>query len=113
MVFVRASAQIDAFEKLVGDIRISGGGAQGREPVEAGEKSVLDRPRLDVAGPAGHARRAEASLVGRSLLSLEGGVSAVRPGERFGSVVGGEDNDRVVRLSDLIQVLKQGADTVI
>src|SRR5262249_21851543 len=99
VVLVLAVPEFDPLEKLVGDVRVAGSGAQGRKPVEAGEKAVLDGARLDLARPASDARHSEATLVGRSLLALERRVAAVRPGECLGSVVGAEDEDGVLGLA--------------
>ena len=60
MVFIVAVAELHAFQKLVGDIRIAGGGGERGEPIETGEDSVFDRARLNVPRPAGDAGNAEA-----------------------------------------------------
>ena len=83
------------------------------EPVEAGEDAVLDRARLDLARPADDARHAEAAFHDGALGGLERRHAAVRPGEHFGAVVGGEDDDGVVGLADVVQVLQEGADAVV
>ena len=83
------------------------------EPVEAGEDAVLDRARLDLARPADDARHAEAAFVDRALGVLERRHAAVRPGEHLGAVVGGEDDDGVVGLADVVEVLQEGADAVV
>ena len=71
MILVASVAKLHAFQQLVSDIWVTRGSEKGWEPIETGEDSVLDGARLNVARPAGDARRAEAALVGRSFLALE------------------------------------------
>src|SRR5262249_11125737 len=83
VVLVGPVTELDALEQLRGDVRVARGGTERREPVQAGEDTVFDRARLDLARPAGDARHPEAAFVTRSLLPLERRVAAVRPGERL------------------------------
>src|SRR5262249_58503131 len=84
-----------------------------RYPVEGGEQLVLDRSRLDMAGPPDHARRAVATFPGFAFLTLERRHAAVRKADRFGAVVGSEDDDRVVELSHVFKLLEDIADIVV
>src|SRR5947209_15016498 len=59
MVLVGHVADLLAFEQLLLDVRIAGGGDERGEPIEAGDDPVLDRARGHMAGPANHRRRAE------------------------------------------------------
>src|SRR5262249_12514106 len=52
MVLVGSVAQGHALEKLILDVRIARGGKQAGIPVEAGEDSVFDGARFDMARPA-------------------------------------------------------------
>src|SRR4029434_9231916 len=81
--------------------------------IEAGEDPVLDRARLDLARPAYDARHAETTLAHSALGVLEGGHAAVGPGEHFGAVVRGEDDDRIVRFTPVVQMLQPRVDTVV
>src|SRR6516162_1441249 len=101
MVFVFAIAEFDAFEELVGDVRIARGRAKSREPIEPGDDAVLDRARLDVSRPTSNARDAEAAFHDGAFRGAEGRHAAVGPGEDFSAVVGGEDDNRVVGFADV------------
>src|SRR6185295_12339912 len=56
VVLVGPVAEPRALEQLVCDVRIAGGGEQGREPVQGGKDAVLDRAWFDLARPTGNAR---------------------------------------------------------
>src|SRR5262249_3185654 len=84
-----------------------------RYPIECGEQLVLDGPRLDVSWPSDHARSAVAALPCLSFLPLEWSDAAVREGDRFSAVVGGEDNDGVIQLAHLLQLRQHHSDVVI
>ena len=86
---------------------------EGGEPIERREDAVLDRARLDVARPADDARRAEAAFIHGALGALERRHAAVGPGEHLGAIVGGEDDDGVVGLADVLEMLQEGADAVV
>src|SRR5262249_43055785 len=55
VVLVVAVAKLYTLQELVGDLGVAGGGTQSGEPIEAGEKPVLYRTRLDVSRPTGDA----------------------------------------------------------
>ena len=63
--------------------------------------------RLDLARPADDRRHAEAALEHGALGGPERRHAAVRPGEDLGAVVGGEDDDGVVGLADVLQCLSR------
>ena len=110
MVLVGAVAEFHALEQLVGDVRIAGGGEEGREPIHAGEDAVLHGVRRDVAGPASDARHAEAAFHDRPFALRERRRAAIGPGEHFGAVVGGEDDDGVFVLTNILDFLHDDAD---
>ena len=77
-----------------------------RQPVERGEQLVLDRPRLDVSRPADDARSAVAAFPCLALLTFEWRDAAVGEADRFGAVVGGEDDNGVIELAHVLQLLE-------
>ena len=58
-------------------------------------------------------RSAEATFHDRALALRERRLSAVRPGEDFGAIVGGEDDDGVVVHAHVLELLHHDADVVI
>ena len=72
MVFIGLVAELHTLEKLFRDVWISSGGDEGRIPIQAGENSILDRARLDVAWPADDARHAETALMNVPFDALNG-----------------------------------------
>ena len=86
---------------------------EGREPVQAGEDAVLHRVRRHMAGPAQDARHAEAAFHDRPFALRERRRSAIGPGEEFGAVVGGEDDDGVVVHAHVLELLHHQTDVVI
>src|SRR5208337_988562 len=113
VVLVGPVAELDAFQKLVGDVGITGSIQQGWEPIEAGDDAVLHRAGLDVSGPTDDGGHAEAAFKGSALGALERGHTAIGPGEHFGAVVGGEDNDGVIGFADIHKVFENLADAVV
>ena len=96
MHLVGPVAELLPLLELAGDVRVAGGGDEGREPVKAGDQPVLDLARRDVARPADDHRRSEATLEHGALAAGERRLATVGPGEVLGAVVGGEPHDRVV-----------------
>src|SRR5262245_25009348 len=109
MVLVGPVAELYAVQQLLGAVRIARCGHEGREPIEAGEDSVLDCARLDLARPTDDARYAEAALADRAFGVLERRHPTVRPSEHLRAVVRGEDDDGVVGLADIVEMFQQGA----
>ena len=68
---------------------------------------------LDDAGPADEGRHAEAAFPVGRLLALERRGAAVGPGEDFGAVVGGVDDDGVVGDAEVVELLEQLADMAV
>jgi hypothetical protein len=66
-----------AFQEFLFDVRISGGGQEGRQPVLASYDVVDDGAGLDDAGLPHERRHAEAALEGGTLLAPEGVIAAV------------------------------------
>src|SRR5882672_12951238 len=96
ITFVGGVADLFALLQLFGDVRVSGCRKESRKPVEPGDDAVLDLARRHLAWPADHRRHAEAAFKYRALALREWRLSAVRPSEDLGAVVGGEDHDGVV-----------------
>ena len=66
-----------------------------------------------MARPAKERGHAEAALEDCSLGLRERRLTAIRPGEDFGAVVGGEDDDGVVVHAHVLELLHHQADVVI
>ena len=92
---------------------VAGGGQESREPIEARHQAVLHGVGRDLAGPAGDARHAEAAFHDCPFALRERRRAAVGPGETFGAVVGGEDDDRVFFFAHVLELLQHEADVVI
>ena len=80
----------------VGDIGLTGGGDQGRQPVLVGDDLVDLGAGLDDAGPPHHQRHPVAALPVGVLFTAERRRPAVGPAERLGAVVGRPDDDGVL-----------------
>ncbi len=113
MVFICRIPEFHALEQLIGDVRIAGGGEEGREPIHAREDTVLDGIGGDMAGPAEEARNAEAAFIDRAFALREWGHTAIRPGEQFGAVVGGKDDNGVFVFTDVLEMLHHQTDIII
>src|SRR5882672_6537957 len=113
VVLVGPVSHLLALLQFFDDVRVAGSGHQSREPVEPGDKAVLDLARGYLARPADHRRDAETALHDRALGLRKRGLPAVRPGEDLGAVVGGEDDDGVVVHAAVLQLLHHDADVVI
>jgi hypothetical protein len=85
-----------ALQQLVGDVRIACSGNKRGEPIEPRNDAVLDLSGWDVPRPTDEGWRTETAFERRALATGERSLSAIRPGEVFGSVVGSEDDDCVV-----------------
>src|SRR5262249_22280644 len=105
VVLVGPATKLHALQQLLGDIGISGRCSQRRQPVKAREDAILDSARLDLTRPANDRRYAEATFENRTLGGSKWRHTAVRPGEDFRAIVGGEDDNRVVGFADVLQVL--------
>src|SRR5262249_41180262 len=99
-VLVTIVAQLHPFEGLNLVVGGDGVSCEGGEPVETGKDAVLNRAGFNLARPADNARHAETALKTCAFGGLKRCHPAIRPGEYFRSVVGGEDNDRVVGLAN-------------
>src|SRR5215510_10244789 len=86
---------------------------QGGKPVESGEQLSVDCARLDDARPADDERGAIAALPRTALLALERSDATIGEGSGLGSIVSGEDNDRVVGLAHVVELLEDEADIVV
>ena len=68
---------------------------------------------LDHARPADERRHAEGAFPVSRLLALERRGAAIGPGEDFGAVVGGVNDDRVVGDAEVVELLEQLADVTV
>src|SRR5579864_9263598 len=66
-----------------------------------------------MAGPADDAWHAEAAFHDRSFRLRERRGAAIRPGERFGAVVGGENDNGVIVQPRILEMLHHQADVVV
>ena len=94
-------------------LRASGDLSQRRHPVERCEHLLVDRARLDFTRPADNAGSAVTAFPSLTFLALERSDATVRERNRFGAVVGGEDDDRVVHLAHFFELLENVADVVV
>ena len=106
-------ADLLAGQQLAHHVRIAGRGDQRREPVEPGDNAVLDLARRHLPGPAHDRRHAEAAFETGALAAGKRCLSAVRPGEILGAVVGGEHDDGVVVEPVALQVGHHRADDIV
>src|SRR5215470_5136570 len=112
MVLVGPVTQLHALEQLIGDVRVARRRHERGEPIEAGEDSVLDGARPDLARPADDGGHAEAALADGALGVLERRHAAIWPREYLRAVVRRKDDDGVVGLADLVDMLQQGTNAV-
>src|SRR4030095_15532213 len=80
-----------ALLQLLGNVRVAGRRQEGRKPVQTGNDAVLDLAGRHLARPTDHAGYAEATFHDGAFALREQRLSAVRPREDFGALVGGED----------------------
>src|SRR5262249_38720221 len=84
-----------------------------RQPVEQSEHLVFHCTGLDMPGPTNDLRCSEATFPGLAFLASERRDAAVGEGYRFGTVVGGEDDDRIVSLAHVVELLEDESDLVV
>src|SRR5262245_14554402 len=113
MNLVALVAEFLALLQILDDIRVAGGGHEGREPVKTGHQPVLDLARRNLARPAKNARHAETALEHSSLAPRERRLPSVRPGEILGAVVSAEHDDGVVIDAQVLELLHNPADDVV
>src|SRR5271166_5457729 len=111
MVLIRPVAELYALEELILDVRIAGRSEERGVPVHARKDSVLDCPGLDVSGPARDAGHPEPAFINGAFGIAKRRHTAVRPGKRLGAIVGGEDENGVVRLAHIIHCFHERTDT--
>src|SRR5262249_24339900 len=99
-------AKLHALEQLIGDVGVARRGGQSGEPIEAGEDAVLDAAQLDVTRPANDGGNTEAAFTNGAFGGFEWCPAAIPPGENFGAVVGGENDDGIVSFTHVVQVLQ-------
>ena len=96
------------------EVRLAGGGGEGRDQVFVGADVVDDRAGLDHAGPADAASARGSRLPSWSPSRRWNGV--VPPSGQvmhFGAVVGGVDDDGVVGDAEVVELLEQLADMAV
>src|SRR5208337_4805455 len=113
MVLIRPVTELYALEELVLYVRIAGRSEESGVPVKAGKDSVLDRPGLNVSRPARDAWHPERAFINGAFGIAKRRHTAVRPGKRLGAIVGGEDENGVVRLAHLIHCFHERTDTIV
>ena len=95
---------------LVDEVRLARGGGESGDQVLVGTDVVDHLPGFDHAGPADERRHAEGAFPVGRLLALERRGAAIGPGEDFGAVVGGVDDDGVVGDAEVVELLEKLAD---
>src|SRR6187431_908212 len=89
---------------LVYQIGLAVGGGESGDEVQQRTDVVDHAAGLDHARPAHHARDAPAPLPVGVLLAAERRSAAVRPRADLRSVIGGEDDDRIVRDAEFLKL---------
>src|SRR5215469_17133873 len=89
-------ADLFASQQFARNVRIAGSRDQSREPIHAGDDSVLDLAGGNLARPTDDRRHAKAAFEAGTLAAGERGLSAIGPGEVLSAVVGREDDNRIV-----------------
>src|SRR5262245_53723458 len=82
--FVSFVAELLALLQILDDVRVAGGGHEGREPVETGHQAVLDFARGNLARPTKDAWHAESAFEHGSFAASERSLPSVGPGEVLG-----------------------------
>src|SRR5258708_36211553 len=113
MTLIGGVTNLFALLQLLGNVRVTSRRKEGRKPIQSGDDAVFDLARRHLARPADHAGYAEAALKYRALALSEWRLSAIRPGENLGAVVGGEDDDGVVVDAHVLEFLHHDADVVV
>src|SRR5262249_27279218 len=106
-------ADLLAGQQFVRNVRIAGGSDEVREPVDPGDDAVLHLAGGNLPRPAHDRRHAEAAFETSALAAGERRLSAIRPGEILGAVVGGEDDDGVVVEPVVLQIRPYRADDLL
>src|SRR5664280_3821783 len=96
MVLVGPVAHLLALQQLLLDVRIAGDSHEGPEPVEPRHDATLDCACRHMAGPADHSWGTETAFIARTLGSVVGGCSAIGPTKGLGTIVGRENDQRIV-----------------
>src|SRR5215467_8662832 len=113
MDLVRTVTDLLASFEFCGNVRIPCCSDQGREPVEAGNDSILHLASRHLAGPANDHRYSETTFQCRSFAASERSLAAIWPSEVLSSVVRAEGDDGVVIQAVVFQVLHDRADDVV
>ena len=91
---------------MVDEVRLARGGGEGRDQVLMGTDVVNHLAGFDHAGPADERRHAEGAFPVGGLLALERRSATIGPGEDFGAVIGGIDDDGVIGDAEVVELLK-------
>src|SRR5262249_9768332 len=86
---------------------------EGGQPVQRREHLGIKRAWLDDPRPTDDRGGPVTAFVSFALLALEWRHAAVRIRDRLGTIVGGEDDNRVVELADVFQLLEDDTDVVV
>src|SRR5437764_13651166 len=113
MVLVSPVAEFHTLKQLIGDVQVASGGEKGGEPIQTGEDAVLHRVSRNMAGPAQDARHAKAPFEHCPLGLRERRRSTIGPGEEFGSIIGGEDDDGIVVKTKVLELLHDQTDVIV
>src|SRR5262249_7288665 len=88
-------------------------GGKGGDEILVRAHVVDDLPGLDDTGPADAARHAEGALPVRGLLALERRGAAIGPREGLGAVVGGVNDDGIIRDAEVVELLEEASNHLV
>ena len=95
-----------ALQQLVLDVGIAGHGEEGRQPVVMRDHLVRHGARLDLAGPADHARHPIGALPVGVLLAPERRHRPIGPGKHVRTVIGAVHDKGVVGDAGIVERLQ-------
>ena len=109
----RLVTNLVALKTFVYDIRVATGSTKGGDEILMCGHAVVNRAGFDHPRPSNHAWHTKTTFPTCSFFSTKRGAAAIRPGHHFGAVVGGVNNDGVVRNSEIIQFFEQLTDMTV
>src|ERR1700712_943003 len=113
MIFVGSVTDLLALQQFLANVWIARCGDKSWQPVKTGKDAVLDRVLGNVTRPAENCRHAESPFENRTFGLSKRGLTAIRPGEEFGSVVRGEQDNGVVLDAHVLDFGQYQPDVVI
>ena len=99
-----------ALHHLGDEVGLARGGGERGDQIFMGADIVDHLPGFDHAGPADERRHAEGAFPASGLLALKRRRATIGPGEDFGAVVAGVNDDGVVGDAEVVELLEKLAD---